>query len=159
MKEKEASYVSIRMKQESLERIQYILDVENAECRANGTKEKNRTDVMVEALNDLFYKLTSKTKDPDIIDRFNNSIDEQIDSKTIRLEQYMKQMKDQNNELLNMIHNLKNQNELLLKCLSVVLRSDLITNPDNFKKEQIFAYLDRESNWIELIKEWMDGKQ
>ena len=71
---------SFRFPEDIYSKLDILYEYYSTEAKRIGGKEKTKTEIMQEAVNELYYKMINKTQDADTVDRISRTVDDKINA-------------------------------------------------------------------------------
>ena len=117
---------------------------EKAYAEYNGTKriggkEKTRTEIIQEAINELYYKMINKTMDADVVGRISMTVDDRVSAS-------MNNLQSKIDQILYLV------NKLDLRT-KVLYRSPSVLPPPKSVEQAINIIVKERSDWYSAIEE------
>ena len=132
---------SFRVPEDISSKLDILYEYYSTEAKRIGGKEKTKTEIMQEAVNELYYKMINKTQDADTVDRISRTVDDKINAS-------MNSLCNKIDEILFLC--IKNDlgNKLLYRC------PDFIKCPSD-REKALDMITEEETEWDEALEEAM----
>lgn len=132
---------SFRFPEDIYNKLDILYEYYAKEANRIGGKEKTKTEIMQDAVNELYYKMINKTQDADTVGRINQTINDRVNASMNNLEKKV-------DEILYL--SIKNDlgNKLLYRC------QGFLTPPDDIE-EALDMIIEEESDWDTALEEAM----
>ena len=132
---------SFRFPEDIYSKLDILFEYYSSEAKRIGGKEKTKTEIIQEAVNELYYKMINKTQDADTVDRISRTIDDKVNTS-------LNSLRNKIDEILFLC--IKNDlgNKLLYRC------PDFIKCPSD-REKALDMITDEEADWDEALEEAM----
>ena len=139
--EKYERTTSFRFPEDIYNKLDILYEYYAKEANRIGGKEKTKTEIMQEAVNELYYKMINKTQDADTVGRINQTINDRVNAS-------MNNLRKKIDEILYL--SIKNDlgNKLLYRCPGFLA-------PPTDKEEALDMVIDEKSEWDDVLEEAM----
>ena len=143
-KEKMSNYdkiSSFRFSESVYQKLDDLMDYYAEDAKRIGGKPKNKTEIVEEAIKELYFKMINTTQDGDVVDRVNRLVNDQVNVKIENLQRkvdrilYLAVKNDFGNKL--------------------VYRSPSIIPPPPDMDDAIEIIVDEESGWDNALEEYL----
>lgn len=132
---------SFRFPEDIYSKLDILYEYYSSEAKRIGGKEKTKTEIMQEAVNELYYKMINKTQDADTVDRISRTVDDKVNVS-------MNSLCSKIDEILFLC--IKNDlgNKLLYRC------PDFIKCPSD-REKALDMITEEEADWDNALEEAM----
>ena len=132
---------SFRFPEDIYSKLDILYEYYSSEAKRIGGREKTKTEIMQEAVNELYYKMINKTQDADTVDRINRTIDDKVNTS-------LNSLRSKIDEILFLC--IKNDlgNKLLYRC------PDFIKCPSD-REKALDMITEEEAEWDNALEEAM----
>lgn len=135
---------SFRFSESVYQKLDDLLNYYAEEAKRIGGKPKNKTEIVEEAIKELYFKIINRTQDADVVGRISMTIEDRVNSSTNNIQNKIDQ-----------ILYLVNKLDLGTK---VLYRSPSVLPPPKDTNQAIHIVVDEESGWYNAIEEYMMSK-
>ena len=132
---------SFRFSESVYQKLDDLMDYYAKEAKRIGGKPKNKTEIVEEAIKELYFKMINRTKDGDVVDRVNRLVNDQVNVGIGNLQRKV-----------DRILYLTVKNDLGNK---LVYRSPSIIPPPPDMDDAIEIIVDEESGWDNALEEYL----
>ena len=132
---------SFRFSESVYQKLDDLMDYYAEDAKRIGGKPKNKTEIVEEAIKELYFKMINTTQDGDVVDRVNRLVNDQVNVKIENLQKkidrilYLAVKNDFGNRL--------------------VYRSPSIIPPPPDMDDAIEIIVDEESGWDNALEEYL----
>lgn len=132
---------SFRFPEDIYSKLDILFDYYSNEAKRIGGKEKTKTEIVEEAINELYYRMINRTQDADTVDRITRTINDTVNVSVNRLQSKI-------DEILFL--SIKNDlgNKLLYRS------PDFIKCPAD-REKALDMIIDEKTEWDEALEEAM----
>ena len=132
---------SFRFPEDIYSKLDILSEYYSSQAKRIGGREKTKTEIVEEAINELYYKMINKTQDADTVDRITRTINDTVNVSVGRLQSKI-------DEILFL--SIKNDlgNKLLYRC------PDFIKCPSD-RERALDMIIDEKADWDEALEEAM----
>ena len=135
---------SFRFPEDTYSKLDILFEYYSNEAKRIGGKEKIRTEIIQEAINELYYKMINKTVDADVVGRISMTVDDRVSASMNNLQSKIDQ-----------ILYIANKLDLGTK---VLYRSPSVLPPPKSTQQAISIIVNEQSGWYNAIEEHMMSK-
>ena len=132
---------SFRFSESVYQKLNDLMDYYAEDAKRIGGKPKNKTEIVEEAIKELYFKMINTTQDGDVVDRVNSLVNDQV---TVKIENLLKKV--------DRILYLAVKNDFGNK---LVYRSPSIIPPPPDMDDAIEIIVDEESGWDNALEEYL----
>ena len=135
---------SFRFPEDIYNKLDILFEYYSNEAKRIGGKEKTRTEIIQEAINELYYKMINKTRDADVVGRISMTVDDRVSAS-------MNNLQSKIDQILYLVNKL----DLGTK---VLYRSPSVLPPPKSIEQAINIIVNERSGWYSAIEEHMMSK-
>ncbi len=135
---------SFRFPEDIYNKLDILFEYYSNETKRIGGKEKTRTEIIQEAINELYYKMINKTMDADVVGRISMTVDDRVNAS-------MNNFQSKIDQILYLVNKL----DLGTK---VLYRSPSVLPPPKSVEQAINIIVNERSGWYSAIEEHMMSK-
>lgn len=135
---------SFRFPEDIYNKLDILFEYYSNEEKRIGGKEKTRTEIIQEAINELYYKMINKTMDADVVGRISMTVDDRVNAS-------MNNLQSKIDQILYLVNKL----DLGTK---VLYRSPSVLPPPKSIEQAINIIVNERSGWYSAIEEHMMSK-
>lgn len=139
--EKYERTTSFRFPEDIYNKIDILYEYYAKEAKRIGGKEKTRTEIMQDAVNELYYKMINHTQDADVVGRISHTIDDKVNAS-------MNNLHGKIDQILYLVNKLDLGTKVLYRSPSVMPAPKDVD-------QAIRIITNEESKWYNAIEEIM----
>ena len=135
---------SFRFSESTYAKLDQLKEYDKKESRRMHTKEKNQTEIVEEAIRELYYKKINKYQDADIVDRVSDLVDDKVQTSLTDLIKKVDEVL-----YLTIKHDIGNK---------VLYRSPSVLPPPKDVDQAIRILINEESGWNNALEELLSER-